>query len=97
VTVRALVLGSDRLFAAGTPDLGEKAAEGLFFKNPAEALDAFEGRKGALLCVVSAADGKTLAQYKLDQPPVFDGMVAANGRLYMTTVDGKVVCLGKSE
>jgi len=97
VTVRALVLASDRLFAAGTPDLGEKAAEGLFFKNPAEALDAFEGRKGALLCVVSAADGKTLAQYKLDQPPVFDGMAAANGRLYMTTVDGKVVCLGKSE
>ena len=92
--MRALVLASDRLFAAGTPDLGEKAAEGLFFKNPAEALDAFEGRKGALLCVVSAADGKTLAQYKLDQPPVFDGMSAAGGRLFISLKNGSVICMG---
>ena len=93
VTVRALVLASDHLIAAGTPDLGEKAAEGLFFKNPAEALDAFEGRKGGLLCIVSAADGKTLAQYKLEQPPVFDGMSAADGRVFISLKNGNVICM----
>ena len=94
VTVRALVLASDRLIAAGTPDVGEKAAEGLFFKNPAEAVDAFEGRMGGLLCVVSAADGKTLAQYKLEQPPVFDGMSAAGGKLFISLRNGNVICMG---
>ncbi len=94
VTVRAMVLASDRLVVAGTPDLGQKAEEGFFFKNPAEALDAFEGRKGGVLCVVSAADGKTLAEYKLDQPPVFDGMSAAGGRLFISLKNGNVICMG---
>jgi hypothetical protein len=29
--------------------------------------------------------------------PVFDGMAAAGGRLYLSTVDGAVVCLGKAD
>jgi hypothetical protein len=41
---------------------------------------------------VSSADGKKLAEYDLDSPPIFDGMAAAAGRLYMSTVDGKVIC-----
>jgi hypothetical protein len=93
VTVRALVLASDHLIAAGPPDVGEKAPEGLFFKNPKDALDAFEGRKGAFLCVVSAANGKPLAQYKLDQPPVFDGMSAVQGRVFISLKNGNVICM----
>jgi hypothetical protein len=47
-----------------------------------------------VLWAVSAADGNQLAEIKLESPPVFDGMIAANERLYISTTDGKVVCLG---
>jgi len=30
---------------------------------------------------------------KLNAPPVFDGLIAAGGRLYLATTDGKMVCL----
>ena len=56
---------------------------------------AFEGRKGGLLRVMSAADGAKMAEYKLEAPPVWDGMAAAGGRLYVATTDGKVICFGK--
>jgi hypothetical protein len=46
------------------------------------------------LWAVSAGDGERLTEYQLESPPVFDGMVAANGRLYLATMDGKVVCFG---
>jgi len=55
---------------------------------------AFEGRMGAKLWAVSPQDGAKLAERKLDSLPIFDGMSAANGRLYLTTQTGKVLCLG---
>ena len=39
-----------------------------------------------------AASGKKLSEQDLDGPPVFDGLIAANGELYMTTANGSVVC-----
>ena len=44
---------------------------------------------------LSAADGKKLTDYGLPAPPVFDGMIAANGRLYVALVDGTVQCFGE--
>ena len=58
----------------------------------AEQSESLAGRKGALLRAVSAADGSRLAEYRLDVPPVFDGMIAAQGKLIWSTVDGDVVC-----
>jgi len=52
-----------------------------------------EGRKGAVLWAISTADGKKLAARKLDAMPIFDGLAAAGGRLYLVTADGKVTCL----
>lgn len=49
----------------------------------------------ALLLALSATDGSELARHALDSPPVLDGMAAAGGRLWLATVDGSVVCLGK--
>ena len=43
---------------------------------------------------VAAADGKKLSDYDLGTSPTFDGMAAAYGRLYLTTLDGKLLCLG---
>ena len=45
--------------------------------------------------VVSAADGSQLAGGQLPSAPVFDGMAAAGGRLFIALTDGSVVCLGK--
>jgi len=73
----------DLLFAAGTPDV----------LDPKDPLAAFEGRKGALLQVFSAKDGSLVKSHSLPSPPAFDGMVAARGRLYITTHDGKLLCM----
>ena len=53
----------------------------------------YDGREGGVLRIVSAADGKEVSQSKLDFPPVWDGMAAAAGRLYMSAGDGTVHCL----
>jgi hypothetical protein len=34
-----------------------------------------------------------LAKYRLDSAPVFDGMAAANGRLYLSLENGQVLCM----
>jgi hypothetical protein len=44
---------------------------------------------------VSTADGKSLFRLDLPAEPVWDGMAAANRRLYLATNDGKILCLGK--
>ena len=82
VRFTAMVLVEQRLFAAGPPDIVD----------PKDPLGALEGRKGAKLWIVSANDGKKLAEYQLDSPPVFDGMAVIDGRLYLSLKNGKVVC-----
>ena len=56
---------------------------------------ALQGESGALLLLASAEDGSKLAEYRLDSPPVFDGMAIAGKRLYMASTDGKIVCFGE--
>ena len=103
IQVCAMVLAGDTLFVAGPPDVvdEEKAARSLnkpeTHKQLAEQEAAMEGRRGALLMAVSRADGKRLASYRLDSMPIFDGMAAARGNLFVSTTDGKVLCLGAGE
>ncbi len=96
--VRAMVLADKTLFMAGPPDVANEE-QAFYAPDDEEVLaklneqsEALEGKKGALLWVVSTADGEKLAERKLDSPPVFDGMAASNGRLYLATMDGKVLC-----
>jgi len=81
--VRAMVLADKTLFLAG-PQGGDTEGP--------DNLAALEIDKGGLLLAVSPEDGKTLAEYKLDSQPVFDGMAAANSRLYLATKGGKILC-----
>ena len=74
---------AQRLFVAGVPD--QIAAD--------DPLAFIEGRRGAKLLVLDADTGKQAAEMELDAPPVWDGMAAAYGRLYMTTAKGKLMCL----
>jgi outer membrane protein assembly factor BamB len=80
--IRAMVLAGGRLFAAGIPDVID----------PNDQMAAFDGRKGALLQVFSTKDGSRLKSYSLASLPAFDGMSVAHGRLYLATLDGKVLC-----
>jgi outer membrane protein assembly factor BamB len=82
--VEAMVLADNKLFIAGPPDVMPED----------DPYAAFEGRKGAQLWVVSAADGQKLTEYQLDSIPAIDGLIAAGGRLFMATTDGKVLCFG---
>jgi outer membrane protein assembly factor BamB len=84
----ALVLADATLFAAGAPDV---EADG---QDP---WAAFDGKRGGELRVFAAADGKARQTLKLGAPPVFDGLAAAGGRLYLSTVDGKISCFGAPE
>ena len=92
-----MVVADETMFIAGPADiikteeeLGEKA---LVLKNPQQALATWKGKKGALLWTVSTEDGQKLSEYRLDSLPVFDGMAAANGRLYLSMKNGQVLCL----
>jgi outer membrane protein assembly factor BamB len=80
---RAMILAEETLFIAGPPDSPDRDDDGLA---------ALQGGKGGVLWAVSAADGTKSREYKLAAPPVFDSMVAANGRLYLATTDGEVLC-----
>ena len=53
---------------------------------------ALNGERGALLLCISAEDGKKLGELKLDGCPIFDGLAAADGKLFIATMDGSVVC-----
>ncbi|NQT86789.1 PQQ-like beta-propeller repeat protein, partial [bacterium] len=93
---RAMVLAKDTLFIAGPPDRVDepKLQRNRDPKVMADYAAALDGKRGAALWAVSTATGEKLSAVALKSPPVFDGLIAANGRLYMATVDGKVLCLG---
>jgi len=103
ILVRAMALAGGTLFVAGPPDVVDETESLKTFGDPAtqKALarqaDVLGGAQGATLWAVAAADGKKLAELKLDAPPVFDGMAAANGRLFISTINGTVVCLGAGD
>jgi len=97
VFARAMCIAGDRLFVAGPPDVVD---ERYAYHNPddpdvrallARQEEAYAGGRGGQLWVVNKADGKPVARYMLDTIPAFDGMAAAAGRLYLSTVDGRVM------
>ena len=98
--VRAMVLADRTLFIAGPERLVDEDAAFQKFPDPAARKQlaaqgaALAGKSGALLQAVDADTGKTAAEYRLDSPPVFDGLIAAGGRLFLTTTDGHVAAYG---
>jgi len=81
VQVWAMVLADKVLFVAGPPADTDNGPEGR------------DENQEALLMAISATDGTELARYRLDSAPVFDGMAAANGRLYLSLENGQVLCM----
>jgi hypothetical protein len=100
--IRAMALA--RVPAAGDGKAGDGGAgsgKTLFVAGPPDVIDAkdpyaaLEGRRGGRCWALSAADGEVLSECALPSPPVFDGLIVAFGRVYMSTVSGRLVCLGK--
>jgi hypothetical protein len=89
---QGMVLASETLFVAGPVDPVKEVPHEPVGVDPLA--DALEAKRGGRLLAVSAPDGKTLADYPLKSPPVFDGMAAAHGRLYLSTKIGEVLCMG---
>ena len=84
---RAMLVAGEHLVLAGPPDVVPAA----------DPFGSFEGRLAAVLWVLSTKDGSQLSECKLPVPPVFDGMAAAQGKLFLSTTDGRVTCFGKHE
>jgi len=87
VYVNAMVLAGDCLFAAGPKAIRNEAT--------AEALARWRGEGGGILDCYLRQDGRLTQTRNLAAPPVFDGMAAAYGRLYLCLSDGSVTCLSK--
>ena len=52
-----------------------------------------DGENGAAVMAFAVKDGADLGRCKINSEPVFDGLIAANGRLYLSARDGHVICL----
>ena len=90
--MRAMVLAPGTLIIAGPPDLGRKSSGLLAYENEEEALAAFTGRKSASLLVMSTKDGSRISEIPLEAVPVFDGMSAADGNLFLALKNGCLQC-----
>jgi hypothetical protein len=99
IQVRAMVAADKTLFIAGPPDVVDE--EEAFFamddtvilEKLAEQSELLKGKDGARIWAVSTQSGERLSEYRLDSLPVWDGMIAADEKLYLTTMNGDVVCL----
>jgi len=98
--VKSMLVAGDKLYIAGPPAVINEASA---YKDPlseqvkaemAEQTDAFRGKSGGILQVVAAECGETITEMKLDCLPAFDGMAAAEGRLFIVAENGELVCYG---
>ena len=103
IYVRGMVLAGYHLFIVGPPDIiDEEATFQKLSEMDAEvqkllsAQDAaIEGQQGAKLLTVNADTGEIKNTVQLDSLPSWDGLAGANRQLFLTTLDGKVMCFGK--
>jgi len=88
ITGKAIAMAGDTVFVAGEP---------MKFDNPSfeNYVAAYAGEKGGQMLAVSATDGKKIAEYELQAAPAWDGIAAANGKLYVCLADGTIQCMGK--
>jgi hypothetical protein len=54
-----------------------------------------DGQQGGKLVTVNAETGETLHTVELDTLPSWDGLAGAQGMLFLTTLDGRVLCFSR--
>ncbi len=97
-----MVLAGHHLFIVGPPDLIDEEStfkqlserdqnvEGLLTKQD----QALKGSDGGILLAVDIDTGELVNRTELGSLPSWDGLSAAYGRLFLTTLDGKVMSFG---
>ena len=103
IYVRGMVLAGFHLYIVGPPDiideeatfrkLSEKDTEVQKLLSAQDA--AIQGEQGANLLTVNTETGKIEHTLELDELPSWDGLSGAQGQLFMTTLDGSVMCFGR--
>ena len=78
----AMVLTRDVLFTCGVP----------FFQDASQLRDSIAGDRGGVLIALDDRTGQLLSQTELPAAPVWDGMAAARGSLFVSKKDGTVSC-----
>lgn len=104
IYVRGMVLAGHNLFIVGPPDIIDEEAtfQKLTEKDQevqkllAQQDDALNGADGGMLLAVNIDTGEIDHQLKMESLPAWDGLAGANGQLFLSTLDGKVLCLGKT-
>jgi outer membrane protein assembly factor BamB len=99
--VTAMALADNMLFVAGPPDIKiidqreiyKSAAQPEFRERLAHQSRILSGDEGAILWIMDKRDGKKLAEYRLEHLPVFDGMAVASQSIFLSTADGRLVCM----
>lgn len=102
IYVRGMVLAGPNLFIVGPPDIIDEEAtfEKLTEKDEqvqkllAEQDAALNGKDGAILLSVNTDSGEVEHRLQLESLPVWDALTGANGKLFLSTLDGTVVCFG---
>ena len=103
IYVRAMVLAKNKLFVVGPPDIidEEETFQQLTEKDEAvekllaEQDEVLQGKNGAKLLTINIDSGNIEHTLQLDSLPSWDGLAGANGRLFLSTADGQVLCLGE--
>lgn len=103
---RAITLADRILFVAGPPDVVDEDAALYYWRGDPDdpAYDpnipqklaqqdaALNDELGGVLWAMSVDDGHKMAAYNLESMPVWDGMIGANGKLFIAMKNGKVKC-----
>ena len=79
IHVRAMVLTRDVLFVAGATGGGETTQE------------ALDGKAPGMLIAIAPKDGRVLSKMELPSMPVWDGMAAANGKMFVSLTGGEII------
>jgi outer membrane protein assembly factor BamB len=103
IYVRAMVLAGDKLFIAGPLDIIDEEATFKQLSEKDEGVqqlladqdNALEGKVSGLLLAINCDSGLVEHQIELGTLPAWDGMAGANGKLYLSTIDGRLMCFGK--
>ncbi|MHC4251494.1 MAG: outer membrane protein assembly factor BamB family protein, partial [Planctomycetota bacterium] len=82
IRVNSILAGADCVYVAGTRDLVEED----------DPWGHVQGRRGGMLAVHARSDGRRLSETALDNAPVFDGLSASRGNVFLVTEAGVVLC-----
>ncbi len=98
IYVRGMVLSGFRLFIVGPPDIidEEQTFTQLSEKDPqvqtllSRQDAALAGEQGSQLVTINTDTGQAESQLTLESLPVWDGLIGANGKLFLATQDGHI-------